>query len=113
MYFKVRGGTSKGGCSETLCKSCSSCTRAQGENQGQDVIYCHALRQRMRFPVRECNAYKAANQPDLWNMQQIAWNLCVDKKGNKIGFLSPDKTEEAVAGGKAAPLKPVIADDDL
>lgn len=45
-------------------------------------------------------------------MQQIAWSLCTDKKGNKIGFFSPQKAKELIASGKGEEPPLILEEDD-
>lgn len=111
MRFKVRGGTAKEG-SSPLCHSCSHCTRAAGAAIRHEVLYCHTLRRQVTFPVLSCSSYSNAAAPDLWNMQQIAWSLCTDKKGNKIGFFSPQKAKELIASGKGEEPPLILEEDD-
>lgn len=111
MQFKIRGGTTQTG-DTPLCSSCKECTRARGATFRQQITYCHALKRDITFPVYECNFYHNKSAPSLWDMQQIAWSLCTDKKGNKIGFFSPSKAKELVSAGKAEEQSPLLDFDD-
>jgi hypothetical protein len=59
---------------------------------GDEVIMCSELNRphdRITFKVIECSRYDDKSRPSLGSMQSIAWQLCTDKAGRQIGFLSP------------------------
>jgi hypothetical protein len=70
-----------------------------------ETVYCHRLTEGVGHlqPVMECNAYEDSRKASLYEMHQIAWKVCTDKRGKRIGLLSPDemnrrKGEVVVAG---------------
>ena len=44
--------------------------------------------------VQFCNQYRHKDQPDKWDLEQIAWKIDPDKKKKgEIGFLPPSKED--------------------
>ena len=78
---------------------CLTCRRAQvthGTRFCEDLIFCHNVQPARLMPpmITECTSYDDKRIPALWDMEQVAWRLCTDLKGRKIGFLSPQAWAE-------------------
>lgn len=88
---KVRQGTPIHN-GPSLCRSCRNATIVIGTRIDEDLVVCGNLPapyDRVRFKVIECSSYDDKSRPSLGAMSSIAWELCTDKSGRRIGFLSP------------------------
>ena len=99
MRIKVNGGTSPSG-ADPLCPSCASYNIARGTNSNQVYATCSAFIMIIKFPVTSCTRYNHANSVSLYDMQNMAWSLCADKRGHSIGFKPPDEVDRLVADEK-------------
>lgn len=75
--------------SKSLCDTCKRAQRLKGMAESQEHVYCNELQQFVHIKVSECSKYTKEGSTSLWDMQQIAWKVCTDKSGKRIGFLSP------------------------
>lgn len=76
----------------SLCQSCRHATIVKGAALNQEIVECDELsrpQNLITFRVTECSKHDDRSTPSLASMQRIAWELCTDKQGRKIGFLSP------------------------
>ncbi len=106
VKIKVQGGTLKGG-TGTLCSTCSNGTVIRGDTR----IYtsCSIIRKPIEFPVKDCTGFYHTSLPSLYEMKEIAWPLATDKKGRRVGFMSPqefDRRREDLAP------QPIVVDYD-
>jgi hypothetical protein len=88
---KVQNGTPNH-TQPSLCRSCRHATVITGQRLAEDVILCDEMcapHNRVCFVVTACSNYDDKSQPSLSAMRAIAWSLCTDKEGRRIGFLSP------------------------
>jgi len=90
MSNKVQKGTPNHS-EPSKCDSCSNSVRIRGQAESQEHVYCRSLEKTINFKVAECSAYREYGKPSLYDMQQIAWPLCTDKNGKRIGFLAPQE----------------------
>lgn len=107
--IKIRGGTASD--NTRLCDTCSSCTTVLGSKPSEEMLICNALAQRVTWQVSHCTLYRKYGDASLYDMRLIAWPIAADKKGNSIGFVSPDKFHKMVEDGKAAPIEDNIGYD--
>ncbi len=104
MRFKVHASTAEG-----LCRSCSR-AHYRKDVRGRELLLCRAtgdVPHRILTPIVECRDYEKHGEPPLWELRQIAWTLCSDKKGNLIGFKRAQEADRLIEEGKAAALPPV------
>lgn len=90
LKFKIKDGTTNS--SKDLCQTCSNRFIRRGAiGSGEDLKMCKAFRdpQPVYGAIAECSGYFPANEPDLWNLKEIAWKIDTDKKTGKVGFISP------------------------
>lgn len=95
ITIKVREGTTRG--DTNLCKTCRHAHLVKGTNN-QQFVQCTYTNSVMHFQVAECNRYFNANQPALYEMEEIAWRIVTKQAGRSVGFLNPQqfaKHEEA------------------
>lgn len=81
----------------SLCRSCRFATVVSGTRLDEEMVVCSNLSRPndlIRFKVVQCSAYNDKSKPSLDAMQTIAWALCTDKSGRKIGFLSPHEAKQ-------------------
>jgi hypothetical protein len=89
ITIKVQGGTPQGGGS--LCTTCRHVTRIRGVNN-QSLVHCGVLQDKpITFEVAECNRYMNANQPALYEMEEIAWRIVTKGAGRVVGFVNPSE----------------------
>jgi hypothetical protein len=84
----------------SLCRGCRYATTLRGEGISQEATYCRAMDKMLGMRVTECSSFDDKSKPTLHMMREIAWTVTTDKKGHKIGFVSP---QEAKAGGGDTP----------
>jgi hypothetical protein len=79
----------------TLCDSCKHALVAQGERETDRLVVCRLLEHggRITFPVRTCNSYARATDPEIYDLEAIAWHITVDRKTRELGFISPAERE--------------------
>lgn len=86
INIKVKGGTTPG--SGSLCTSCKKAMVIRGVGN-QQVVRCSAIEREVGFEVAECSYYQNANQPALYEMEEIAWRLVTKMAGRTLGFVNP------------------------
>jgi hypothetical protein len=92
--IKIQGGTGKL-TNSSLCRSCSF-GHIFSTHEGE-VVRCHVVSfnvVRMTKDVLECNQYRNAALPSLYQMEEIAWTLNTNKGGKTIGFEPPKKKKD-------------------
>jgi hypothetical protein len=75
----------------SLCDSCKHALVAEGERETDRLVVCRVLDHgaRIRFAVRRCNTYARATDPEIYDLEAIAWHVTVDRKTRELGFISP------------------------
>jgi hypothetical protein len=103
LSIKIRGGTARSD-SESLCKTCRLALRIKGPRQDDEITICghYGNQVPVPFTVVECNCWDDRTKADVHTMARMAWVVSSDKKGGKIGFLSPSERREK--GIKIGPL---------
>jgi hypothetical protein len=66
--------------------TCENGTVAE-DDRGDCYIRCNVLRQRIRRPIITCTDHLEKNEPDLYDMKQIAWILTLRGKNKVAGFV--------------------------
>lgn len=82
------------GMSGSLCVSCRMGQTITYEN-GDRAIYCHEFAYRaprIVKPVVQCTAFQEKNTASMRQMEDIAWTLRTNKRGEAIGFSRPSTT---------------------
>lgn len=88
---KVRNGTPVHD-GPSLCRTCRHATIVTGTKLNEEIVLCSELSRpydRITFKVTECSSHDDKSRPSFGAMNQIAWELCTDRSGRRIGFLSP------------------------
>jgi hypothetical protein len=78
----VDGGTAKGG--TNLCLTCTWAKIREAQD-GKLWIRCAEFEAWVTTNTYRCNAYRHKNQPDIYNLKEVAWIVTPDPKG-KVGF---------------------------
>lgn len=81
--IKVNRGTVTHG--KHLCLTCANSMRNQND-RGNENVFCNMFSCRIASKIVECNQYRDKNQPDIWELRQIAWVITGDTK-IKPGFV--------------------------
>lgn len=74
---------------KSMCDTCCYAQKLKGHAESQEYIRCSVFKRFMGFKVAECSNYEKLGALSLWQMQDMAWKICTDKSGKRIGFLSP------------------------
>lgn len=94
LAMKVMNGTVRSD-RENLCVSCLHSHITKGAGTGTTTTRC--LRYApfvMLEPIAECNEHRSRTQPNIVQMEAIAWQVNTDKGGKVLGFMSPTQTKE-------------------
>lgn len=105
MKTKVYGGTPKGG--RSLCYKCRYSHVIRSLNL-QEVIRCDFVENRdITFNVVECSKFNPKDQPDVHQMEKIAWVVETRNRG-PWGFGGEKKSEIVIRrpGEQAEPAVP-------
>lgn len=97
----------------SLCVTCRHAMILAGSALADERTFCDAAprgHDRIVFKVTACTKYDDKARPSFNQMQQIAWELRTDKKGHRIGFMSPIDSTRMRA--KLADLPYLNTDDD-
>jgi phosphopentomutase len=91
ITIKVQDGTTRG--DGNLCKTCRHSHIVRGNNN-QEFVKCTYADKVMVFQVAECNRHFPANQPALYEMEEIAWRIVTKQAGRNVGFLNPQQFQK-------------------
>jgi hypothetical protein len=101
MKLKLVGGTARG--DENLCKTCIHAHRRRYAHNNIDVTVCKVFFDSpmpIEGPVAECSDYRDERRTQLGSMKDIAWQVSVDRRTGKAGFLNPDSARKAEKDGQ-------------
>ncbi len=107
ILLRMQQGTTK---DEHLCGSCVNAFVRRGAGGSGDLQICFPLSQStqgrqgvIREKIAQCSSYYPKALPQLYQLENIAWEIV--SKGNKkgIGFISPDDRRQAGIASQPAP----------
>lgn len=85
INFKGRGFTPDG----RVTSKCETCKLAVKRDTSKGrMIRCHTLNQDIHIPIYECSSYNDILTMSMYEMNQMAWIMAVNKKTKEIGFYS-------------------------
>ncbi len=94
VVLKIREGTKNSG--DDLCRTCKFSHRFAAARSNRETVLCtrhYDTPIRITEPIANCNKYRHANEPDLYDMKEIAWEINLNK-GGTIGFMSPEQIKK-------------------
>jgi len=100
MRIRIHGATPRnGGSGDNICKRCKYAVITR-QDHGEPTVYCSVTEQQMPPNLVDCNRFEDANATSLYRMEQMAWEVKLDKNGRPAGFLSPEEYQKLVDAGK-------------
>lgn len=87
LTIKIKDGTPKE--NFNLCETCMFSHIIESSNVSSKRVFCNFLPRAflLNKPIIACNNHLDKGNPDLKNMQEMAWIL-MTKKGKPVGFAS-------------------------